>query len=166
MTDETRARFLAAIAAQLPAERIAEVHLFPAIRQGGMESGVAVVAVELRAKVEADAPATDGPAADAEAADAQVAVLGADAALEDEDADTEAAESVGRCAHPSSVASRLLQLHLGGRTLEEQFRKDPGRPGFGGKIHTAGVDRQALRVARRGGQGARALRALLERESA
>ena len=48
MTDETRARFLAAIAAQLPVERIAEVHLFPAIRQGGMESGVAVVAVELR----------------------------------------------------------------------------------------------------------------------
>jgi hypothetical protein len=46
VTDETRARFLAAIAAQLPAERIAEVHLFPAIRQGGMESGVAVVAVE------------------------------------------------------------------------------------------------------------------------
>ena len=46
MTDETRARFLAAIAAQLPAERIVEVHLFPAIRQGGMESGVAVLAVE------------------------------------------------------------------------------------------------------------------------
>ena len=33
--DETRARFLAAIAKQLPAERIAEVHLFAAIRQGG-----------------------------------------------------------------------------------------------------------------------------------
>ena len=48
MTDETRARFLAAIAAQLPVERIAAVHLFPAIRPGGMESGVAVVAVELR----------------------------------------------------------------------------------------------------------------------
>ena len=46
MTDETRARFLAAIAAQLPAERIVEAHLFPAIRQGGMESGVAVLAVE------------------------------------------------------------------------------------------------------------------------
>ena len=46
MTDETRARFLAAIAAQLPADRIVEAHLFPAIRQGGMESGVAVLAVE------------------------------------------------------------------------------------------------------------------------
>ena len=47
MTDETRARFLTAIAAQLPVERIVEIHLFGAIRQGGMESGVAVVAVEL-----------------------------------------------------------------------------------------------------------------------
>ncbi|PYP76966.1 MAG: hypothetical protein DMD35_16635 [Gemmatimonadetes bacterium] len=46
MNDETRTRFLTAIAAQLPVERIVEVHLFPAIRQGGMESGVAVVAVE------------------------------------------------------------------------------------------------------------------------
>ena len=55
MTDATRARFLAAIAAQLPAERIVEVHLFPAIRQGGMESGVAVIAVE-RAEDAEDAP--------------------------------------------------------------------------------------------------------------
>ena len=46
MTDETRTRFLTAIAAQLPVERIVEIHLFGAIRQGGMESGVAVVAVE------------------------------------------------------------------------------------------------------------------------
>ena len=46
MTDETRARFLTAIAAQLPIDRIVEIHLFAAIRQGGMESGVAVVAVE------------------------------------------------------------------------------------------------------------------------
>jgi hypothetical protein len=45
MTDETRTRFLAGIAAQVPAERVAEVHLFGAIRQGGQESGVAVVAV-------------------------------------------------------------------------------------------------------------------------
>jgi hypothetical protein len=45
MTDETRARFLAGIATQLPADRVAEVHLFGAIRQGGQESGVAVVAL-------------------------------------------------------------------------------------------------------------------------
>ncbi len=48
MTDETRARFLAGIAARVPAERVTEVHLFGAIRQGGQESGVAVIAVQLR----------------------------------------------------------------------------------------------------------------------
>jgi hypothetical protein len=40
---ETRERFLRAIAAQVPAERIAEIHFFQPIKQGGMESGVAVV---------------------------------------------------------------------------------------------------------------------------
>ncbi|HXT16313.1 MAG TPA: hypothetical protein VN706_11825 [Gemmatimonadaceae bacterium] len=41
---ETRERFLKTIAAQVPAERIAEVHFFSPIKQGGVESGVAVVA--------------------------------------------------------------------------------------------------------------------------
>lgn len=45
MTDETRARFLAGIAARVPPDRVTEVHLFGAIRQGGQESGVAVIAV-------------------------------------------------------------------------------------------------------------------------
>ncbi|HEV7992546.1 MAG TPA: hypothetical protein VGP25_12020 [Gemmatimonadaceae bacterium] len=49
--DDTRVRFLRAIATQLEVERIAEVHLFPAIRQGGMESGVAVLALELVGEV-------------------------------------------------------------------------------------------------------------------
>jgi hypothetical protein len=60
VTDETRARFLAAIAAQIPIERIAEVHLFPAIRQGGMESGVAVIAVEHAVEEATEVP-TDAP---------------------------------------------------------------------------------------------------------
>jgi hypothetical protein len=46
MTDETRTRFLVAIAKQIPADRVIEVHLFPPMRQGGAESGVAVIAVE------------------------------------------------------------------------------------------------------------------------
>ncbi|HET9012564.1 MAG TPA: hypothetical protein VFN38_12155, partial [Gemmatimonadaceae bacterium] len=46
MTDEVRARFLAGIAAQIAPERVKELHLFGAIRQGGAESGVAVIAVE------------------------------------------------------------------------------------------------------------------------
>jgi len=41
---DTRERFLLAITAQIAIDRIAEVHLFAPIRQGGVESGVAVVA--------------------------------------------------------------------------------------------------------------------------
>ena len=51
MTDEVRARFLAGIAAQLPPHLVQEVHLFGAIRQGGAESGVAVIAVSRDAEV-------------------------------------------------------------------------------------------------------------------
>ena len=40
---ETRERFLLAIAAQVAPERIAEIHFFQPIKQGGVESGVAVV---------------------------------------------------------------------------------------------------------------------------
>lgn len=40
---DTRERFLIAITTQVPAERIAEIHFFQPIRQGGVESGVAVV---------------------------------------------------------------------------------------------------------------------------
>jgi hypothetical protein len=54
MTDETRARFLAAIAAQIPGDRVEELHLFGAIRQGGTESGIAVVAVAREADVSVD----------------------------------------------------------------------------------------------------------------
>ncbi len=54
MTDETRVRFLTGIATQLPVDRVEEVHLFGAIRQGGMESGVAVIAVAREPRVSVD----------------------------------------------------------------------------------------------------------------
>jgi hypothetical protein len=41
---ETRERFLLAITSKVPAERIAEIHFFQPIKQGGVESGVAVAA--------------------------------------------------------------------------------------------------------------------------
>ena len=41
---ETRERFLKAILVKVPADRIAEIHFFAPIKQGGIESGVAVVA--------------------------------------------------------------------------------------------------------------------------
>ena len=42
---ETRERFILAIAEQVAADRIAEIHFFKPIKQGGIESGVAVVAL-------------------------------------------------------------------------------------------------------------------------
>ena len=45
---ETQQRFLRAIAERVPAEQVVEVHLFPPIRQGGVETGVAVVAEDPR----------------------------------------------------------------------------------------------------------------------
>jgi hypothetical protein len=44
---ETRERFLTAIAEQIAADRIAEIHFFKPIKQGGVESGVAVVALTM-----------------------------------------------------------------------------------------------------------------------
>jgi hypothetical protein len=43
--DDTRARFISAIADRLGEDQIVEVHLFSPIRQGVLETGVAVVAV-------------------------------------------------------------------------------------------------------------------------
>ena len=46
--DATRDRFLSAIADRVNRDAIAEAHLFQPIKQGGTESGVAVIAVEER----------------------------------------------------------------------------------------------------------------------
>lgn len=43
--DDTRDRFLAAIAGKVNRDAVAEAHLFQPIKQGGTESGVAVIAV-------------------------------------------------------------------------------------------------------------------------
>ena len=71
MSDETRTRFLAAIAKQIPPDRVIEVHLFAAIRQGGSESGIAVVALEREPEATTSLDVDGGylpPAALAEAA--------------------------------------------------------------------------------------------------
>ena len=57
--EPTRERFLMAIAAALPAERFIELHFFSPIRQGGIESGVAVIAAHpdvVSTPVPADSP--------------------------------------------------------------------------------------------------------------
>ena len=62
--DPTRERFLMAIAAVLPPERFIELHFFPGIRQGGVESGVAVIAAHpeyVAPPIVADAPPIEEP---------------------------------------------------------------------------------------------------------
>jgi hypothetical protein len=60
--EATRERFLMAIAAVLPPERFIELHFFSPIRQGGVESGVAVIAAHpevVAPPILADAPPAD-----------------------------------------------------------------------------------------------------------
>lgn len=54
---ETQQRFLRAIAERVPMEHVVELHLFPPIRQGGVETGVAVVAEDPKRPV--PVPASD-----------------------------------------------------------------------------------------------------------
>jgi hypothetical protein len=66
---ETQERFLRAAAARLPLERVVELHLFPPLRQGGMETGFAVIAAKREPAAPPAAPdaaaATEGAPADA-----------------------------------------------------------------------------------------------------
>ena len=57
MSEDTRRRFLLAIADQVVSDRVDEVRVFRPIRQGGQETGVAVIAVEPEPL--ADAPVSD-----------------------------------------------------------------------------------------------------------
>jgi hypothetical protein len=76
--DDTRARFLAAIATQVPPERVAEVHLFAPIRQGGMESAVAVVVLDLDAEQDAVTGVAEEVVAEQGDAEGDVASAGED----------------------------------------------------------------------------------------
>lgn len=84
--DDTRARFLNAIAGRLGADRIVELHLFSPIRQGVVETGVAVVAVT---PGEEEAGAQWG----AEAGCGEEAEAPSGAEAESDEGDTEDAES-------------------------------------------------------------------------
>jgi hypothetical protein len=60
-----RERFLAAVAEQVPVDRVVELYLFQPIRQGGVESGVAVIAATPEREVSAADAADTADAADA-----------------------------------------------------------------------------------------------------
>ena len=67
MITETRERFLRAIAERLPPERIVEAYFFPSIRQGPVETGVAVLAATPGAEADAGRAASDPGRAEADA---------------------------------------------------------------------------------------------------
>lgn len=72
---ETQQRFLRAIAERVPSAQVVEVHLFPPMRQGGVETGVAVVAEDPRRpspNVMESLPAAPGPAGEMDQADGAV----------------------------------------------------------------------------------------------
>ena len=80
MTD-TQLRFLRAIAERLPIDRVAELYMFPPMRQGTMETGIAVVAAVREvapdlAAVLAAAPDVSPEATPGEANDASAAAIG------------------------------------------------------------------------------------------
>src|SRR5215207_765273 len=81
---ETQQRFLRAIAERVPMEHVIELHLFPPIRQGGVETGVAVVAEDPRRPVPVLALA-DGAPMESDAAPGLEAVQAASPALENAD---------------------------------------------------------------------------------
>jgi len=98
---EVTERFLRSIIAKVPLERIEELHLFAPLRQGGVETGIAVVAARVPIAVVVEAPeqqpgpltdelALDGE--DAEEIDAKDDVLASEASddesVADEDSDT------------------------------------------------------------------------------
>jgi hypothetical protein len=66
---ETQERFLRSVLTRVPLDDIVELHLFPPIRRGTMETGVAVIATLLPpvplAVVDADAPVSADPNTDA-----------------------------------------------------------------------------------------------------
>ena len=70
---ETRERFLLAITQQVPAERIAEIHFFAPIKQGGVESGVAVVAAWPAPGVTVDQAPSDADVPPSDESDGRVA---------------------------------------------------------------------------------------------
>jgi len=72
MMEETQERFLRAIAERIAPERVVEVHLFSAIRQGPSESRVAVIAAE--PEVAADVESVDIESANVAASDVETPV--------------------------------------------------------------------------------------------
>jgi hypothetical protein len=87
---ETQQRFLRAIAERVPMGQVVELHLFPPIRQGGVETGVAVVAEDPKRARSVDNPEIAPDVVEAE----PVIVAEADVVVEDVVVEDAAVEDV------------------------------------------------------------------------
>ncbi|MCC6318793.1 MAG: hypothetical protein IT361_14020 [Gemmatimonadaceae bacterium] len=96
--NDTAWRFLTAVLERVPEARIVDVRLFPAIRQGGIESGLAVLAVEPPPAVVADDTLLASSTIAVEPGDA-LGVVGVVADVEVE------------LAHPHADEPELIQVH-------------------------------------------------------
>lgn len=130
---DTRERFLAAIAQVVPAARIAEIHFFPPIRQGPIETGVAVVGAE----PESASPGEDVAAGKAEAevevaAEAEVEVEGAseaEVAVEGEsEAEVEAEGEEGAAGGSESEAEIAAEGEVAAEAAEGAAAADAEAP--------------------------------------
>lgn len=92
MNAEGRERFFRSIAERIDADRVEEVHVFPAIRQGGRESGVAVLTLRPVEIANADEDASCESAVTSE----EMPALEAVAALEPHEALDGSDESIGQ----------------------------------------------------------------------
>jgi len=109
---ETQQRFLRAIAERVPMGQVVELHLFPPIRQGGVETGMAVVAEDPRQPVavidgmEAIDATADLEATDAEDADASPYLDEDDVVVASDDIVADAVAGNGHATAPP--VSRLI----------------------------------------------------------
>lgn len=111
---EAQERFLRAIADRVPPASIAELHLFPAIKQGGFETGIAVIAAEPAAA--RALPDADSPYADDVVEQGDLGIVGDATPDEEDDADADApgAFATGEPPHRLIVLSARYRLTLKG----------------------------------------------------
>ena len=103
LLSETRERFVRAILAQVPVDRIAEVHFFQPIKQGGVETGVAVVAAWPQPEPAVDA---DNLLEEEATAELEESVVSDEPRAMDESAEAAEAESPEREPRPIVYTAR------------------------------------------------------------
>ena len=120
---ETTERFLQEIATRVGHDRVAELYLFPVLRQGGVEGAVAVVAAYPEGTVDESATV---PAVDAAPADAPE--LDADDAAQAEGAEDEAGSREPIESAPSESRSAEADSVETGADASEQRDAPPATP--------------------------------------